>query len=181
MASNYNPPAQFNVAQGKSSDVAAKKRDPRYIKLQQVEHEITEFNLLKLYVTIISLIILVKLFMAAIIDDDDYYAPNSRLFEVIVRLLQLIGYAFGLQAHLSKDYNQGRYFFAYLVLSFGLVIYQLVTAIKGDSSGPSVSNVILVSCNFIFNIFLTFYTYKFVKKLKERDEIKKTLEVQFEP
>ena len=181
MSSDYKPPAQFEVSKPAPIDYAAKKRDPRYIKLQQVEHQISEFNLLKIYVTIILLVILAKLFMAAIINDDDYYAPFSRTFEVCTRTFQLIGYAYGLQAHLSKSYRQGRYFLMYVIASFVLISYQLAKGIQGDEHGPSILNVSLVSLNFFFNIFLAIYTTRFIKALKERDELKKSLEVKFEP
>ena len=135
MSTDYKPPAQFEVSQPAPTDYATKKRDPRYIKLQQVEHLITEFNLLKIYVTIILLVILVKLFIAAVINNDNYYVPFTRTFEVCTRTFQLIGYAYGLQAHLSKSYTQGKYFLIYVIASFALITYQLVRAIQGDKDG----------------------------------------------
>ena len=168
--SQYQPPILYEVPTyiPFNATKAIQNRDPRLIRLQQVEHKITSFNAMRVYIAIILLLIVARVITELL--RVRYTAPIS-LPVLLISIFQIIGYAYGLQAHTSKSKLQSQIFFSYVVLSFGMIIYFAYWSVKGKDWVLLIQDMI----NIVLNILLLYACKQYIKLLKERDQLKKSV------
>jgi len=171
MSSEYTPPEQYGPRNSMNYHGPNLKTNPKYIQLQRVESEIKEFVVLKYYLTIVFMGIFL-LFLLQVFEDkaDTDEARRAHTIAVTIRVIQILGYGYGLAAYSSRSTLQWQIFCIYILLSFGIIAYFLV---------DSYDDVWLKFGYNIFNIFvnlwLLIYCKKFYDNLKKRDTLKALL------
>lgn len=170
--SSYQPAPEYTMneeeydAQGNSQVKSPLKANPKYIQLQRVESNIMEFNLLKIYLSIIVLCALGKLIY-------DFTIPRQTdvTIDIAIRVIQLLGYGYGIQAHHTKVRWQWQAFIVYMILSFGIIGYYAYYTYQDKAWFQFGFDI----TNFFFNVFIVYLTIQFDQRLKERDELLKQL------
>ena len=147
----------------------ALKTNPKYIQLQRVESSLKEFTLLKYYISFVLLYCFGKL----IFDLCKISGSNLDInVDIAIRVIQILGYSYGLQAHSSKVAWQWRVFMWYLLFSFIIIGYCTYLAIRD----VSVWNIVLDAINIPLNIFLIIVCRRFGNHIDKRDKLKKQLQ-----
>jgi len=176
-SSNYQGPDINNTSQDSSQD--KKQRHPDYIALQRITHDLSTFQLLKLYVNVMIVLTTTK-FVINIIDinsDDQNESRLTQIIDTIIKFLQIFGYAYGLQAYVSKSVVQANVFQVFLIFAFafiGYYAYNNYVQKEWLSFGLEVFH-------FNFNILLLILVRRFINLLYKRDSLKKSLEKLGQP
>ena len=164
---SYVPPSQYGKVE--NDNPLALKTNPKYIQLQRVESSLKEFSLLKYYISFVLLYCFAKL----IIDLCKISGSSlDRNVDIAIRIIQILGYSYGLQAHTSKVAWQWRVFMWYMIFSFIIIGYCTYLAIRDDSK----LNIVLDVINIPLNIFLLLVCRKFGTFINKRDKLKKELQ-----
>jgi hypothetical protein len=170
MESQYQPPILYEVPTYTpfNANKALQNRDPRLIRLQQVEHTITSFNAIRVYIAIILLLIVSRVVVELL--RVRFTAPIS-LPVLLISIFQIIGYAYGLHVHTSKSRLQSQIFCCYVVLSFGMIVYFAYQSV------PDKDWVLLTQdmINIVLNVLLLYACKQYIKMLKERDQLRKSV------
>lgn len=168
--SQYQPPTLYEVPTYVpfNATKAIQNRDPRLIRLQQLEHSITSFNAMRVYIAI-SLLLIVSRVVVELLRVR-FTAPIS-LPVFLISIFQIIGYAYGLSAHTSKSKLQSQIFFCYVVLSFGMIVYFAYWSVTDQDWVLLLQDTI----NIVLNILLLYACKEYIKLLKERDHLKKSV------
>lgn len=184
-----------------SSGPADRKKDKRFIRLQVIESEIKEFNILRYYLFVMMVSLTAFLSFSSLfqfpkltsqcaitgkffVDVVDVIRDTGEdtYLDLALRVIQILGYGYGFQAHTSKNYAQSLILLYYIILSYTLIaFYTYQSAI--DNNMYSLAFDI---ANIFVNLILTRSVYKFCKVLKgtenllkiiflERDRLKREL------
>jgi len=175
--SNYNSPDPNNNTTESPQD--KKKRHPDYIALQRVVYALSTFRLLKLYVNVMIILTTTK-FVLNIIEMNSNDKEESSLEGIIyvcIKLFQIFGYAYGLQAYVSKSLLQAKVFQGYIIISFFIVGYYAYYDFQDEEWFGFALGVF----NFNFNILLLITVRKFINLLHQRDSLKESLEKLEQP
>ena len=164
--SQYQPPSQFQSVDLLPLDENkfVIKRDSRLIRLQQVEFNIVSFNTMRVYMTIIFLLITTQLFL-----DLNQLAYSLPVSVTVVKIIQIIGYMYGFHAHTSRSCLQVKIFFGYVILSFGMIAYFAFWSFQNQDWLMLFEDIM----NAVLNIMLLFACRQYINLLKERDSLKK--------
>lgn len=114
---------------------------------------------------LIFLLITTQLFID--IEELSYNLPVS---VTVIKIIQIMGYMYGFQAHTSKSCLQVKIFFGYVILSFGMIAYFAFWSIQNQDW----LMVFEDAMNIVLNIMLLFACRQYIELLKERDELKRT-------
>lgn len=151
-------------SEGLSSPVK-KHRHPKFIELQKLNSRIGDFGMLKYYLQIILMTVVIRFFY-------DLYTifadSNSSYFDLALRIIQIMGYGYGLQAFQSKKYFEGLILRYYFISTFAIILYYIY--ISYASQGAKFSFFFDIA-NFLVNIFVLTLILKFLKLLLERDQV----------
>ncbi len=170
-ASQYTPPDQFQSKPSVHFQGPSLKNNPAFIQLNKVESEIKEFKALNLYLT------LVLVYITYLLIKYLFFTTNVGIEFKIIRVIQFLGYTYGIAAYSSKSQLQWQIFCIYMFLSFLIIAYFLYYYFSINQWYEFGTNVV----NIPFNIILLHYCKKFLDKLKKRDTLKLQLkEIQSE-
>ena len=89
-------------------------------------------------------------------------ADANTYFDMALRVIQIIGYGYGYQAHSSKDFVHAQIFIFYVCFSYLLIAYNAMVAFYQSNMVFFVFD----SLNLLFNMFMTVSFYRFTKYLK---------------
>jgi len=174
MSSNYQPPNQYDPKSSMNYHGPNLKTNPKYIQLQRVESEIKEFVALKYYLTIVFFLIcggLVLELLTALPEDATPELKYARTITITIRIIQILGYGYGLTAYSSRSRLQWQLFCIYVFLSFGIILYILYNSYDGKDWFKFVYSII----NIFINLWLLIFCKKFYDNLKKRDILKAQL------
>ena len=147
------------------------KRDLRQIRLQQVDHEINSYNFMRIYIALIFVIVVARLLLELFQTKGPISVPL-----IIITIIQILGYGFGLHAHTSKNRWQVKIFFFYTLISFSMIAYFLYYSITTQNWITLSEDIATI----ILNILLLFSCNHYKKLLKERDILKTNIYIHKE-
>ena len=167
--STYQPPSQFHDSSSSHFDVSIvlQRRDTRTIKLQQIEHKITMSQTIRVFIALMLLIALSRLFHDIHLQHQDL-APHRTL---ILGVLEIVGYFYGFVSHTSKSYTKMQVFFGFTgfaLMTFGYFGYE---SIHRKELCMLIENIV----SLLFNAILMIYSLIYIKMLKERDDLRETI------
>ena len=140
---------------------------PKAIQLQRVESAIKDLDYLRY-----PLIVAVIYFFVRLVYDASH---SGEIEDLVIELLTLIAYGYGLQAFTSKCHTQWIIFFVCLICYFPILGLNLYVSAEKQSWGWFGWHVF--GC--FFNIFIFILSNRYRKNLRKRDQLQKDL-VEFE-
>lgn len=172
MSSDYVPPNQYDPKASMNYHGPNLKTNPKYIQLQRVESEIKEFVILKYYLTLVFMLIIGGLVVELISGSpEEEAAKTARTIAITIRVIQILGYGYGLTAYSSRSRLQWQIFCIYVFLSFGIIAYFLIMSFNEKVWFRFGFNIF----NIFVNLWLLIYCKKFYDNLKKRDTLKALL------
>jgi len=155
------------------AESSAKQRHPDYIALQRVIHDLSTFQLLKLYVNVMIIFATTK-FIVNLIAYNTTDKTTRQLIDVIIEFFQIFGYAYGLQAHTTKGKSQAWVFQIYLIFAFFFIGYYAYSNFV-DKEWLDFGIEVF---HFNFNIMLFMIVRRFIGLINRRDQLKLSLQQQ---
>ena len=154
-------------------EAGSKQRHPDYIALQRVIHDLSTFQILKLYVNVMIIFATTK-FIVNLIAYNTTDKTTRQLIDVIIEFFQIFGYAYGLQAYNTKAKAQAWVFQVYLIFAFGFITYYAyMNYIEKDWLGFGIEVF-----HFNFSILLFMIVKRFIGLINRRDQLKVALQQQ---
>jgi len=170
--STYQPPCQYSLDNEASSShfdvsIILQRRDTRTIKLQQIEHKITMFQTIRIFMAAMLLITISRL-IHNIYLQRQALAPHG---DILLGVLEIFGYFYGFVSHSSRSYTKMQVFFGFTgfaLLTFGYFCYE---SIHRKELCMLIENAV----SLVFNIILMSYSLIYIKMLKERDTLQEAI------
>ena len=136
---------------------------PNFVLLQRIEQNLDEFGLFTYYLTFIMIVKIVTI----CVDIPVTFDTKLRTAEQILHVIQVIGYANGLQALSSKSLRQGLKLQAFIAFAIFTNFYYVYATIRDPNIPKLLFNLLSIG----FNIFLFIVTRRFVKLLIQKKEL----------
>lgn len=147
------------------------KKSAKYIQLQRVESQLKEFRILNYYLTAAFIYVSIKLILDLEFDSDVRQDVIDNKVDLYIRIVQILGYGYGITAFSIKSRLQWKIFCFYVMSSFVIIGYFLYVAIRDKHWFQFGFNFV----NIPINVGLLVLARKFYDCLKKRDLLKEDL------